>query len=489
MAEAAQVGTVAPEIPSGNLPPVTYREMPEPLPLRRILGPGVIITATAMGSGEYVLWPYITSQVGLAVIWAAILAILLQFFLNMEVERYTIATGETAITGFTRLWKPWWIIFIFFAIIPNVWPGFVTGAMTTLTFALGLSESAVVPLTIIGLISVGLALTISPVVYKFVERFQFVMLAIIVVFFVVAVFVATTAEAWGEFAVGLGSVGRVPGFGLPANEAVTAAVLLGAITFAGGGGCNNLTISNWIRDKGFGMGAYIPRIVSPVTGEEESVPSTGYFFPQDEENLRRFRGWWRAANYEQFWTFFVIGAGGIVVLAVLAYSTVFGQEVGEDFDFIRAEGEALSNMVAPWFGTFFYISGFAILLSTTVGNFDYVARITADQLKTNRLRESETWSESRIYAATVWFLVLTGILILLTFSDQPLVLLIISAALSGFVTGVASLLLIKLNRGVLPEAIKMRGVRFGAMILSAAVFGILSFVALYQEVVSNLLGG
>lgn len=89
----------------------------------------------------------------------------------------------------------------------------------------------------------------------------------------------------------------------------------------------------------------------------------------------------------------------------------------------------------------------------------------------------------------MWFLVLTGILILLTFSDQPLVLLIISAALSGFVTGVASLLLIKLNRGVLPEAIKMRGVRFGAMILSAAVFGILSFVALYQEVVSNLLGG
>lgn len=40
-----------------------------------------------------------------------------------------------------------------------------------------------------------------------------------------------------------------------------------------------------------------------------------------------------------------------------------------------------------------------------------------------------------------------------------------------------------------PEAIKMRGVRFGAMILSAAVFGILSLVALNQEVITNLLGG
>ena len=29
-----------------------------------------------------------------------------QFFINMEVERYTLATGETAITGFQRPWRP-----------------------------------------------------------------------------------------------------------------------------------------------------------------------------------------------------------------------------------------------------------------------------------------------------------------------------------------------------------------------------------------------
>jgi hypothetical protein len=32
---------------------------------------------------------------------------LTQFFINMEIERYTLATGETAITGFSRFWKPW----------------------------------------------------------------------------------------------------------------------------------------------------------------------------------------------------------------------------------------------------------------------------------------------------------------------------------------------------------------------------------------------
>ena len=36
------------------------------------------------------------------------------------------------------------------------------------------------------------------------------------------------------------------------------------------------------------MGANIPNIVSPITGEEEARPSLGYTFPMDEENLRRW---------------------------------------------------------------------------------------------------------------------------------------------------------------------------------------------------------
>nr|WP_308196706.1 hypothetical protein [Saccharopolyspora erythraea] len=31
--------------------------------------------------------------------WAALLGLVTQYFLNMEIERYTLATGETAITA------------------------------------------------------------------------------------------------------------------------------------------------------------------------------------------------------------------------------------------------------------------------------------------------------------------------------------------------------------------------------------------------------
>ena len=77
----------SPDIPSDILGPVPIKDLPEPLPLRKVLGPGVILLATALGSGEYVLWPFIASHIGLAIMWAAIVAIAIQFFINMEVER------------------------------------------------------------------------------------------------------------------------------------------------------------------------------------------------------------------------------------------------------------------------------------------------------------------------------------------------------------------------------------------------------------------
>ena len=183
------------------------KELPEAPPLRKVIGPGVILVATALGSGEYVIWPYINHAVGLVLLWAAIVAIAIQFFINMEVERWTLATGETAITGFTRLWKPWWFLFILMAIIPNVWPGFATGAATCLSFVIGDLDVKLVG--ILGLVAVGIALTASPVVYQTVERFQTVIVGGVLVWLVFAVALGTTGDAWGDAVSGLGEIGSI----------------------------------------------------------------------------------------------------------------------------------------------------------------------------------------------------------------------------------------------------------------------------------------
>ena len=67
---------VATEVPSRHLPPVTYRDLPDPLPLRKVLGPGVVSVGIGLGSGEFIFWPYIAATTGLVFIWAAVVAVL-----------------------------------------------------------------------------------------------------------------------------------------------------------------------------------------------------------------------------------------------------------------------------------------------------------------------------------------------------------------------------------------------------------------------------
>ncbi|MGH3088757.1 MAG: hypothetical protein ACRDSJ_15740, partial [Rubrobacteraceae bacterium] len=51
-------------VPSRVLPPIGSRDLPEPVPLGKIVVASVVILATALGSGELIIWPYITTQVG-----------------------------------------------------------------------------------------------------------------------------------------------------------------------------------------------------------------------------------------------------------------------------------------------------------------------------------------------------------------------------------------------------------------------------------------
>ncbi|CAA9426768.1 MAG: hypothetical protein AVDCRST_MAG78-1401 [uncultured Rubrobacteraceae bacterium] len=478
MADVAdRSGQLAPELPTKNLRGAEYRDLPEPESLRRYLGASVILAATAMGSGELIIWPFITTQVGIGILWFMAIGFTAQYFLNMEIERYTLATGETAVTGFTRFWMPWGIFFILGAILPNAWPGWATSGATVLTFIFGWGEGAKIPIAIIFLVAIGLALTLSPVIYQTLEKVQMVLIGIILLFVVVALFVATTGSAWAsvvtETPEGVGNF-------FQSAQVIGAATLLGAIAFAGAGGANNLVQSNYIRDKQMGMGARIPQIVSPITGEEEAAPSLGYMFETNEENMRRWRIWWRIANQEQLITFLGIGLLITTVLSVLAYSTVGVQDLGRDLDFIRAEGEVLREVIAPWFGTFFYIAGFVVLFSTNIGVVDYVSRLTADSLKVTFLKESTFWSESKIYVTVAWLIIVAGSIVMLTVSSQPLVLLIIASAGGGVVMFFYSGMLILLNRRALPEPIKLRSWRFVIMWLIFIFFGVLSGFMLYS---------
>ncbi len=177
------------------------------------------------------------------------------------------------------------------------------------------------------------------------------------------------------------------------------------------------------------MGSYVPRIVSPITGQPEAAPSTGFVFEPTEENLGRWRIWWKFANREQLSTFVLITFLSIVFMSLLAYSTVYGRpDLPDDIGFLQVEGEVLAATVGAWFGVFFWFIGAFSLFAAALGIVDYTSRLAADVIKTSYLHDAK---ESTIYFVLVWGLVLIGCAILLAGFDQPIVLLVISACVGG----------------------------------------------------------
>jgi hypothetical protein len=450
---------------------IVERELPEPASLRKLIGPSVILVGVGVASGEYILFPYIAAKAGLVFLWAAVVGVGMQFFINMEIERYTLATGQTAITGFQRLWKPWGLILVLLALLATSWPGWATGAATVGTFAFGGGDPVVIAVAL--LFVIGLILTASPVVYHTVERLQFVKVAAILVFIVVAVFAAISGTAYSDTTQTVTSFGSFPG-------EVDLAILVGALAAAGAGGANNLVQSNWIRDKGFGMGRYAPRITSPITGEVEAAPSGQcYRFPDDEQNRSRWREWWRRANLEQFFSFAVIAALSIIVFSLVAYSTVFGNPdlpAESGFDFISLEADELDSRVGNWFGTMFLAIGAVSLFAAALGIVDYVSRLVADVVHVSYTSDSARWTESRLYFAVVWMMVIFGTTILALGFDQPLVLVTISTVLGGVIMFIYSILLVITNRRYLPEDLKLRGYRLAIIAASIVLLGVVSTI-------------
>jgi hypothetical protein len=459
----------------GKLPGVTAATLPEPLPLRRVLGPGVVGAAIGLASGEFVLWPYIAAHAGLGFLWAAVVGVTLQFFINMEIERYTLATGETALTGFARLWRHWPVVFIVLAVLSNMWPGWATSSATVLTYAIGGGDPVWIAVGMLALI--GIILTAAPVIYRWVERIEFVKVGAVIVLLGTAAVIAITADGYA----GLGDAVTNPT--MPTELGF--AMLLGALAYAGAGGGQNLVQSNWIRDKGLGMGARMPTLVSPVTGQPAARPSTGYLFPADEANLRRWRGWWRVANVEQLVSFVAITIFTIALTSLLAYSTVYGRDVPDDVSFLKLEGEALGARVG-WFGTFFWVIGAYSLFAAALGILDYMGRLISDAVKVTYLTGSRRWSESKLYVTVVWAHIVVGAVILLGGFDQPLVLLVISASVAGVMMFIYSGLLVVLNRRALPRPISPRGWRLAVMGLVFVFFGFFSVLTLVDQIRERL---
>ena len=561
-------------IPHQTLPPLRYRDLPEAPPWRQMVGPSIILAGLALGSGEFIFWPYVTYKSGFIFFWACMLGVATQFFINMEIERWTLATGESAITGFCRLSRHWAWVLLIMNVVPWIWPGWATGASMLFSWTLFGADikpvEATAPLSrmtvsipaelqsrlkfdeaagtliwtgpqtpdqaaelksldasaefqqaagtiftkvrksggikhdawyvpwfaVASLLLVGIVLTSSPVVYNTVEALQTYLVLLIFVIAILLGMLIIKPYAILAMLTGMLNFGGLPS----ADSGLEYMALLGALAFAGAGGTMNLVQSNFIRDKGYGMGKYIGRITSPLTGNEEAIADVGFHFKHTPENLRRWRDWWRAANIEHFFSFYVTCVVSLILLALISYSLFYGpdgkllpgmERFGGDMDFVWGEatliqGTFSSPLLGQVFRTLFFVMGMALLFTTELGVLDAAARISADIIKINVLRENPRWTLARLYFVILWteILLSTAILVMGGINPKfynPLNLLKISAAMNGMVMCIYSLLLLYLNLKIMPRSLAITPLRFVAMVWGCAFFGYFSLQAIQIE--------
>lgn len=81
--------------------------------LRRI-GPGMILCASIVGSGELIATTALGAQVGYSALWVILLSCFIKPLVQAEMGRYTIATGETSLAAFNHFpgprWRVNWIV-------------------------------------------------------------------------------------------------------------------------------------------------------------------------------------------------------------------------------------------------------------------------------------------------------------------------------------------------------------------------------------------
>ncbi|MFA6408433.1 MAG: Nramp family divalent metal transporter [Candidatus Paceibacterota bacterium] len=443
------------------------REMPSPPHWSQALGVGVVTMGLAIGTGELIMWPHLVTKHGLGILWAATLGITFQYFINQEVARHALATGESFFTSSSRIFKwfaPFWL---FSAVLLYVWPGWAAAMGTTLRELFGFgnylwwavaSLSLVVVLTFIGKSA-----------YQILEK----SLKIIVpTFFILLVISSFLSLTWSDLQLALSGMFN---FGYLPDD-VDLAVLMGAVVFAGAGGLLNLCVSLWYRDKQIGMGKYVGRILNPITGKEEAASYRGYSFDPTPEHMARWKQWMHFIRIDQGLIFWFLGMVTLILLSVNAYAVLVPHGlVPEGLNVAVVQAHIFGDNWGPIGFSLFLVMAFLMLFSVMWTVIDAFTRIASDILYVNShigpFQKHLSWIKN-IPLNILYYSLIVGIVLIsasLLTLEQPLLLLTISAVLGGFTMAIYSPVLIYLNNFKLPRELRP-GIITNLFMVSASVF-------------------
>ncbi len=475
-----------------------------------LLGPGLVMGASAIGGGEWLTGPLVTARYGGALLWLATLSILGQTLYNIEISRYTLYCGEPIFTGkFRTLPGPFfWLIVYLVLDLGSFLPYLASNAAIPLAaMILGEIPTPARDAVLLKGLACGIfALMLVPLVIggKIYNSIKVLMTFKLVVVFAFLMFLAvcySTAETWREIGSGFFQFGSLPvqataedpttprvanvfttwfsGETFPALDLSMIGILAAMAAISGNGGLTNTPISNYTRDQGWGMGSQVGAIPSILGGHEIELSHVGKVFPVQSETLPRWKGWMRHMQREQLAVWMPACFLGIALPSMLSVQFLSrGSTPDDKWQAAGMTADGVAAAVGPsWGPCFWYLTlfcGFLVLATSTVTTADGVLRRWVDVFWTASPR-LQTWSTKDI--GRFYFLVLLGyfafglVMLLLIKGDR---LLIWSTNIYNYALGFSCWHTVVVNTALLPRDLRPSWLRRLGLVAAGAFFLIIA---------------
>ncbi|MCA9191565.1 MAG: Nramp family divalent metal transporter [Planctomycetales bacterium] len=361
-------------------PPQTFFET------LKYIGPGFILSASIVGSGELIATTIVGAKAGFILLWFIIFSCLVKVVVQLEFGKHAISSGESTMASLNTLpgprlgsanWSIWtWLLLMSLKMLQV--GGVLGGVVLAVHYAWPMQSTVYVLCTYA--IGISVSLFVFRGYYQLIEKACLIM---------IAMFTALTAASllslqFTDLAIHGSELwqGFLPS--IPADRALIL-VAIGAFGITGVGGDEIMAYNYWLIEKGY----------AAYTGRKADGP--------DWE--RRAKGWIKVMYWD-------------AILAMLAYTAVtamfylLGAAVLNRNGLVPDGGKLISTLsemytqsLGPWAKYAFIVGALVVLYSTLLAALAAWSRLFADAFGRIGLYRFENQSQRNRYIAVLAWLI------------------------------------------------------------------------------------
>ena len=430
-------------------PPSTIRKS------LKFLGPGFILSASIVGSGELIATTTLGARAGFTVFWIIIASCIIKVAVQLEYGKHAILTGETPMQAFNKLpgvklgkatWAVWLLFFLITLKIVQL-GGMVGGTAIVLNM---LFPAFSIP-TWLFITALGAAALLFKGYYSMVEKGSLLMTVSFTVFTIAAVFVLRYTPyqfGWAEVWQGLQ-------FHLPAS---VVAVAFGAFGITGVASDEIIAYNYWCIEKGY----------AAYTGPRENK----------EEWKSRARGWIKVMYLDAIVAMIIYTS--VTAAFYLLGAAVLHQrnQVPEGNQVIETLALIYTQTLGGGARTIYLVGAFFVLFSSVFATLAAWTRIFPDIFsQLGWINSKNSNQRKKIVALLAWTIPLIWAIMFL-FIHSPVLMI-----LSGGIVGSVMLLLVvyaalhfrKERQQILPSGI-FYDIAFWCSVVSIVFVGVYGLV-------------